>query len=475
MLSVPSDYFEDFLSVFRELNSAIIITDGNGIIMFCNQEYLNVCRYNSLGITCDNIVGLSIQQLLEIGGLTEQNSSIIPCIRQKKKITAIFRAPLYKIVMSTAIPIMDKDKKIKFIYTVVQDENAIFRLISNSNGHGNDDIRETYDRYLQENEHRLTNSAILVSDQMKRIAEQCYKVSNADIPVLLLGGSGVGKEVIARLIHHSGNRKDKPFIALNCGAIPENLIESELFGYVPGAFTGANKSGKVGVFEAADSGTIMLDEMGDLPLSTQVKLLRVLENRQVIRVGSVKPIQVDFSLISATNKNLIEKVQSGEFRQDLYYRINAVKINIPPLRERTDDVSALALHYLSLYNLKYKLYRKFGDGVMNEFIHYEWPGNIRELKNVVEQMVVLSKEDMIDIDFVRSILYENNEANDGSAAVSVKRIMPIKNAVAETEKQLLEMVKQVETSSYKAAKLLGVDQTTVLRKLKKYNIRGFHS
>jgi len=474
LLNPNSLEIEDWLSILRELNSAIIITDGNGIIKCCNAEYLNVTRFNSLGVTCENIVGLSMYELLEIAGLSEKDSAVILCMQQKKKVAEIFQAPLYKIVMSTAFPIFNEDGSLKLIYAILQDENTIFRLMSRTDGHDYDKIRDRYYRYLNESNDELKKNFIIASDQLKQIAEQCHIIGTSDISVLLLGESGVGKDIIAKLIHSSSERRDKPFFALNCGAISENLIESELFGYAPGSFTGANKAGKVGIFESANSGTIMLDEIGDLPLSTQVKLLRVLENRQVIRVGSVRPIQVDFRLISATNKNLTEKVQNGEFRQDLLYRINAFKITIPPLRERRQDIAALALHYLSLYNLKYKLYKNFQDGVINEFIHYEWPGNIRELKNVVEQAVVLCKKDTIDIDFVRAILHESSEASDENTHVSVKRIMPLKEAVAETEKQLLEMVKQIETSSYKAAKLLGIDQTTVLRKLKKYNINGFH-
>lgn len=229
--------------------------------------------------------------------------------------------------MSTAIPVFNDLGGIKFVYTVVQDESEIFRLTATS-----EEIREMYTRYMEEHEQTLKNRVVIVSDVMKRIVDQCLQVSASDIPVLVLGESGVGKDVISRLIHEHSPRKEEPFIALNCGAIPENLIESELFGYAPGAFTGASKAGKMGVFEAANNGTIMLDEIGDLSLPMQVKLLRVLENRQVTRIGDLRPIQVDFRLISATNKNLMEKVQNGEFRKDLYYRINAFKLVVPPLR-----------------------------------------------------------------------------------------------------------------------------------------------
>lgn len=460
---------EDWFSVLRQLDIAVILTNGQGDVIFCNEKYIEVCKYDTVGVTAENIVGLNMQEVLKKGHLESHHSAALLCLQKREKIRAIFQAPLYKLVMSTAIPVFDETGAVKFVYTIVQDESEIFRLTATS-----EEIREMYTKYLEENEQKFKNRVVIVSEPMKHIVDQCLQVSNSDIPVLVLGESGVGKDVISRLIHDNSSRRDQPFVALNCGAIPENLIESELFGYAPGAFTGASKSGKMGIFEASNQGTIMLDEIGDLSLPMQVKLLRVLENRQVTRIGSVRPVQVDFRLVSATNKNLVEKVQNGEFRKDLYYRINAFRVMIPPLRERNDDVSALATHYLSLYNLKYRLSRRIPPASMKELLYYKWPGNIRELRNVLEQLVILSKTDEVEPELVRTILYGEEESGD-EPAVAVRRIIPMKKAVAMTECQLLEMVRQVETSSYKAARLLEVDQTTVLRKLKKYNIGGFRA
>ena len=464
-----SFYSEDWLNVFRQLEIALIITDGQGKVIFCNDKYVEVCKYDTVGVTAENVIGLNMRELLEKGHLEPHQSAALLCLERKEKIRAIFQSRLYKLVMSTAIPIFAQDGSIRYTGTVVQDENEIFRLTSTS-----EEVRKMYSAYLAENEQRLKERVVIVSEPMKHILEQCLQVSSSDLAVLVLGESGVGKEVIPRLIHDNSPRRDQPFIALNCGAIPENLIESELFGYAPGAFTGASKNGKMGAFEAANRGTIMLDEIGDLSLPMQVKLLRVLENRQITRIGSVRPIQVDFRLISATNKNLIEKVERGEFRKDLYYRINAFRVVIPPLRERAEDVSALITPYLSLYNLKYKYNRRISSAATKELLYYQWPGNIRELRNVMEQLVVLSTRDEIAPELVRAILYGNG-ADGSEPAVEVRRLIPLKQAVSMTEIQILEMVKQVETSSYKAARLLEVDQTTVLRKLKKYHIEGFHS
>lgn len=469
MQSSSVDHFceDDWFNVFRQLDHAIIIADGQGKVIFCNDKYIEVCKYDTVGVTAETIVGLSMGDVLRKGALDFRQSAILQCLERREKIREIFQAPLYKLVMSTAVPIFNAEGKIKFVYTMVQDESEIVRLAATSQ-----EVRDMYTRYLEKNEAILANRVVIVSESMKRIVDDCLQVSNSDISILVLGESGVGKDVISRLIHDNSNRRNKPFVALNCGAIPENLIESELFGYAPGAFTGASKAGKIGIFEAANNGTIMLDEIGDLPLHIQVKLLRVLENRQVTRIGSVRPVQVDFRLISATNKNLLEKVRTGEFRKDLYYRINAFRVTIPPLRERTDDISAMATHYLSLYNLKYKLNRRISGESTKELLYYKWPGNIRELRNVLEQLVILSKTDEIEAELIRTVLYSGEDHGDEPAVV-VKRLIPMKEAVTMTESQLLEMVRQVENSSYKAARLLKVDQTTVLRKLKKYNIGGF--
>lgn len=458
---------ESWFQVFNQMDTAIIVVDAGGTIVCCNHKYIETCKYDTLGVTEQDVVGRALKDLLAMGALEPDQSAALMCLERKEKVQAIFKAPLYKLVMSTAIPVFDQNRKLRFVVTTVWDESEVFRLTASSK-----DVREMYYKYLEENKKEIHQQVIIVSEPMKRIVDQVLQISNSDIPVLLLGESGVGKDVMSKLAHENSQRRDKPFIVLNCGAIPENLIESELFGYVPGAFTGASKNGKVGAFEAANGGTIMLDEIGDLPLPMQVKLLRVLENRQITRVGSVRPVQVDFRLISATNKNLLEKVRQGEFRQDLYYRINAFKVVIPSLRERVEDISALATHYLALYNLKYKLSRCLSQEAMQELLYYKWPGNIRELKNVVEQLVVLSKKNGIEAELVRTILYREEKAENEDAVV-VKRLVPLKEAVAMTEIQILEMAKQVETSSYKAARVLKVDQTTVLRKLKKYDISGF--
>lgn len=459
---------DDWFQVFRQTDIALIITDCQGKIVFCNHKYVETCKYDTLGVEAEQIVGMNMRELLNMGNIEHRQSAVLLALERKQKVQAIFEAPLYKLVMSTAIPALDENGMVKFVFTTVQDESEIFRLTTIS-----DEVRKLYYEYMEKSRRNSKNRVIAVSKPMRQIMDKCLQVSGSDLSILLLGESSVGKDVIAHFIHENSVRRNKPLVALNCGAIPENLIESELFGYVPGAFTGASRSGKAGLFEAANNGTIMLDEIGDLSLPMQVKLLRVLENRQVTRIGSVHPIHVDFRLISATNKNLMEKVQCGEFRKDLYYRINAFRVMIPPLRDRQEDISAPATHYLALYNLKYKFNHNLTSEAVQELSYYKWPGNIRELRNIMEQLVVLSSTGEIQADLVRRILYSEDTAGGDEPAVIVKHLVPLRDAVSLTERKILELVKEKETSSYKAARLLQVDQTTVLYKLKKYGISGF--
>ncbi len=231
---------------------------------------------------------------------------------------------------------------------------------------------------------------------MLKVKERTKKLAKSNSTVLITGESGTGKELIARAIHAEGSRWNKPFIAINCAAIPENLLESELFGYIKGAFSGASSGGKVGKFELANEGVIFLDEIGDLSMPLQAKLLRVLQERKFARIGSNKLIDLDIRVIAATNKNLLKLVNEGKFRDDLYYRLNVIPINLPPLRERKDDIEAIMMKFASKYSLELGIQlSKIEENVMNMLINYNWPGNIRELENAVEYMMNLVGDDGI--------------------------------------------------------------------------------
>ncbi len=289
------------------------------------------------------------------------------------------------------------------------------------------------------------------------------KVAEVDSTVLITGESGVGKEVLASYIHANSKRSDKPFIKINCGAIPVTLLESEFFGYEKGAFTGASKEGKTGIFELAHNGTLFLDEIGEIPLPLQVKLLRVLQENEFLRVGGTKLIKVNVRIIGATNKDLEQEIKKGNFREDLFYRLNVVPIHIPSLRKRKEDILPLTLFFLKQFNEKYHKNKSISHEVIESFQNYNWAGNIRELQNIIERLVVLADSDHIDIADLPSIFRRHNV----SEAITIHKIMPLKQAISFVEKQLITMAKEKYSTTSKIAEVLGVDQSTISRKINK--------
>ncbi len=303
------------------------------------------------------------------------------------------------------------------------------------------------------------------SADIVQLKELARKISATDSTVLIRGESGTGKDLIARAIHTSSPRASGPFVTINCAALPENLLESELFGYKKGAFTGAVKD-KDGLFKVADGGTMFLDEVGNTSPAIQVKLLRVLEDQQITPVGATAPIQVDVRLIAATNANLEEDVKTGQFRSDLFYRLNVIPINILPLRERVEDIPLLANHFIKNYCLRSDLPVKYiSQEAMEVLYRYHWPGNVRELENCIERAVLLSKDDVIEIsDFPQKIVENRREA-------MVTDDNPKTPTLESIEKAYIHYVMdQAQGQKSKAAKILGIDNSTLYRKLKRYQL-----
>ena len=297
------------------------------------------------------------------------------------------------------------------------------------------------------------------------IINQAKKIADFSSTVLLYGESGVGKEVIAQAIHQLGRRQAKPFLKLNCGAIPENLLESELFGYSKGSFTGADKNGKEGYFKQADGGILFLDEIGEMPIHLQVKLLRVLQEQEIIPIGSTAPIKVNVQIIAATNKKLEKMVEEGTFREDLFYRLNVIPIHIPPLRERTEDISLLAFHFLQQFNEKYERNYHLTPDAINVLEFYPWPGNVRELQNIIERLVVTAEHSSIDAEFVSQFLSMGFEHKKMRPVIT--RVIPLQEAVDYVEEQLILMAMNQYKTTTKAAKALGISQSSVSRKYQK--------
>lgn len=305
---------------------------------------------------------------------------------------------------------------------------------------------------------------IASSRAMEKVLELARRVAAVDSTILLLGESGVGKGVLAREIHRASPRWKAPFVKVDCAAIPESLLESELFGYAPGSFTGARREGKAGIIEQANGGTLFLDEIGDLSPSLQVKLLHVVQERRFTRVGSVAPVQVDIRIVAATHQDLEQMVAEGRFREDLYYRLNVVPITIPPLRERPEDVPALVRAFVTRFCDRYRVERQIAPDTMELFLAYRWPGNVRELENVIERLVVTVEE--------REIRPEHLPVFVGmTAPVSVQRLVPLKEAVEALELELVGTAYRKFGSSVKVSEVLGIHQTTAARKIREWKAR----
>ena len=297
------------------------------------------------------------------------------------------------------------------------------------------------------------------SSVMKKIFEMVKQVSEVNTNILITGATGTGKELIARAIHNNGRRKDKPFIPVNCGAIPDNLYESEFFGYKKGAFTGADTNYE-GLFKSADSGTIFLDEIAELPEHMQVKLNRVLQEREIKPIGSSFTIKIDVRILAATNKNLEEEVKSGSFREDLFYRINVVELKLPSLAERKDDVPLLVDHFINKYNRELnKSIMGIDNEVIKIFMSYDWKGNLRELENMIERAVLLCQEDIITPKYLPSHIFENkNELYSDNLSEAIETF---------EQNHINEILKRTEGNKTEAAKLLDIDPSTLYRKRSK--------
>jgi len=311
---------------------------------------------------------------------------------------------------------------------------------------------------------------VAYSDKMEKILSTALRVADSKATVLLRGESGTGKEVLAKAIHYSSRRKDNPFIAVNCAALNENLLESELFGHEKGAFTGADKQ-KRGRFEIADGGTLFLDEIGDLPLSTQVKLLRVLQEEQFERVGGTQTIGVDVRVITATNKNLEEMIKEGKFREDLYYRINVVSVTIPPLRDRKEDIIHLINHFICKYKSESgKENLEFSREATDLLMKYNYPGNIRELENIVHHSVVLARGNVISSsDLPQNLI--NSGVKENSFEANSNETLP--EQVEKLEKMLvLNALKRTNNNQLRAAKLLGISERNLRYRLEKWGLKN---
>lgn len=440
--------------VIENSADAFWIFDGDGKCIRVNaayEELIGLPREKLIGIHPKELVGTVVSEIC-----TEQ-------LLKTKKVVA-FEQEFYltgKSALVTATPVFDKDGSLVMGICNDRDINTLQRLreqLSTAKALATD-----YKMKVEALKRgQLWKPDIIAEDaQSKKLLETVYKVAQTDSTVLISGETGTGKEEIAKLLHQNSRRRKEAFVRINCGAISPELIESELFGYEKGSFTGANSSGKLGLFEVSNKGTVFLDEIGELPLQMQVKLLRVLQEREIMRVGGTKSIQIDIRVIAATNKNLRDMVDHGLFREDLYYRLNVFPLHILPLRQRPDDILPLAREFLKQLNERYNGEKQFSAEVLRQLQRFEWTGNVRELKNCVEQAFILSESDTIHISDLRMDLH-GRPASDFLFCREPDE--PLEQFLNRIEYKYIEDAYQKSGNVRAAAKLLNMSPATFVRK-----------
>ena len=471
IFSTLSEASERLNAIIEHSFDGIFITDAKANVIRINHAYEVIT-----GLKKEEVLGKNMADLVRNKLISESGSLQVIKTKQPVTLQQCFRSG--KEALVTSSPIFDADSNFIMIVTNVRDLTEIYNLKAVVQ-----EKTAAMDRLAMELEHLQTtsedNQEIIAKDETTLAAMLlANRVASMDTTVILLGETGVGKEVMARYIFQHSHRAKNSFIKVNCGAIPENLIESELFGYEGGAFTGANKNGKIGLFELANKGTLFLDEIGELPKDMQVKLLRALQEQEIMRVGGTKPVKIDVRIIAATNRNLEEMVKDGTFREDLYYRLTVFPISIPPLRMRKKDIIPLALSFLEKLNQKYQLKKYFTDLSMQLLHEYDWPGNIRELKNIVERAIIISPSDSIKPEDLHIhsaskpivIIKESDFSDNTKNSLPPFPEFPInlKNTLEKIEYTYMVQAYKFFGNVRDAAKNLGLTPSTFVRKRKQY-------
>ncbi|MGC8822636.1 MAG: sigma-54 interaction domain-containing protein [Desulfurella sp.] len=429
--------FKTLQAITDNLYIGIYVTDGSGKAIYINKTFEDISLLKK-----EDLLGHDINELVKKKYFTASATVLTLNTKQPSVVTYITKAG--KKLLSRAKPVFGNNKELTLIVNSVYDVTEF-----DYKGELDFDSKINIDGFQQ---------FIAYDKKMLEILDFVSHIALVDSTVLITGETGTGKEVLAKLIHSLSKRKNKPFIKVNCAAIPENLIETELFGYEPGAFTGASPRGKKGFFEIANNSTLFLDEIGELPLNTQAKLLQVLQDKKFTKVGSPKLIEVDVRIIAATNRKLEEMMEKNLFRQDLYYRLNVIPIDLPPLRERLDDIEPISTYIVQRMNNKYGFEKTLSRELIEFFKLLPWKGNIRELENVIEKLlVVVPRKEITKEDFLKLEQTKKSEINP-------------KQLISDCEKEVLLKLLSSSKSMRDMANKLGVSKATVIRKLKQYNI-----
>jgi PAS domain S-box-containing protein len=447
---------EELDAIINSSFDGIYVTDGQGKTIRINEAYSRIT-----GIEADEIIGKTMTELVAEGVYDQSATVLVMECLEPVTINQELRSG--KSLLVTGNPIFDEKGQLRRVVTNVRDITELNNLrkeLEHAMG-----LRFHYEERLSR--YQLMDKYVIRSQKSRDLIDLVLRIGQVDSTVLIQGESGVGKEMVAEILHSNSLRKDKPLVRINCGAIPENLLESELFGYETGAFTGAKKGGKMGIFEIAHHGTLFLDEISELPLQLQVKLLRVIQEKEITRVGGTNPIKIDVRLIAATNQDLWELVNRNQFRKDLFYRLNVVPIMVPPLRERKDDIPALAAHFVQRFNSKYGFNKRLEQNAVEKLIAYDWPGNVRELENVIERSLVINPDNVI-----ADLMLPGSNKYDTQLNHSTMIDMGLKEAVEYLESQMIQNALSTYGTTRKAAQVLGVSQPTIVRKAARYGLQS---
>jgi PAS domain S-box-containing protein len=450
-------------TIFQTSSDGIVVYDGDGRVRTMNEV---AALYD--GVKAEDVIGMHYTEMIKTGIL---DRSVFPeVMKAKKKVSALVKVRrTNKTLLVTGAPAFDEAGNISLIVVSFHDMTQLNNILEQL-----EQSRMVADKYEEElaelslselDKHKI----VMESEATRQVFQMAIKLSKMEVSnILILGESGTGKGLLAKFIHKSSKRVKKPFIQINCAAVPENLLEAELFGYEKGAFTGANDRGKAGLFELAHEGTLFLDEIGDMPLLIQAKLLKYLDDHEVMRLGSVKPKTIDCIIIAATNHNLGDLVKKKKFREDLFYRLNTFPIELPPLRQRPEDVFELTRYFLKKYTTQYGVKRKITSDGIEKMQSYPFRGNVRELKNIIKKAVVLSEQQKIDPIVIKSLQTTEDKA---------EKVVPKKQRKRKLTDEILTLEKQMIKDALKhcrnlreIAHELGISEPTAFRKMKKHRL-----
>ena len=459
----------DLLPILDGVSDAVFIDDGAGHCVWCNTACEELYQISSSGTR-----GKHVKDLEKMGIFAPSVTRRV--LEENREITIIHENKNGKKLLTTGTPVYNSKQEISLIITVSRD---ITQLTSKQDP-SDADAGTVLPLNDIDGIEAPGGDIISSSQSMHNVMTLTKRLASVNTTVLITGESGVGKGLIAKQLHEEGNRCEGPFVTVNCGAIPDNLIESELFGYAPGAFTGSRSDGKKGLFEVAQSGTIFLDEISELPLNMQVKLLRVIQEREITPVGGVKPIPIDVRIVSATNRDLQDLVRQDKFREDLYYRLNVVPITVPPLRDRPEDILPLIQSNLHKYNENLREHKVLSSEALTVLLKYPWPGNVRELEHrIVSAMSrvepssqVLGLEDLEELP-ASSAQPPLPLAEEGARPESPPPLRPLRQAVREYERGLIQRALEAAGGNVsRAAQLLEIPRQTLCRRIQEYGLRS---